>query len=493
MGSPSSTTSTPAVARGPVVARATRDRGELDRADVQGLVGSGYGRLPEARFVGVRIDDEAAGRALLSRLLPQVTSTSGTHAARALNLAITHTGLAHLGLPRPALELFSLEFTGGMATPSRSAFLGDAGEHDPAGWAWGGPRNPRVDILLLLYAATTVELDSVHEDVRSAAGTDGVAEVAVLATSTLTPHDHHGFADGISQPAVAGLHGNAQDGDVALGEFLLGHPNAYGRYTSRPLLPATADPGGLLPSAPDARDKVDLGRNGTYLVVRTLAQDVAAFREHVDRWAARTGLPRDLVAAKIVGRWRSGTSLTVSPEVDVPAGPVDNSFRYHRDGDALGLGCPVAAHVRRANPRDSLDPCPGSDASLKVNNRHRLIRRGRQYGPAAQDGGDAERGLHFLCLNANISRQFEFVQHTWLNNPAFAGLQDSPDPLVGAHAPGTGLFPVPAVPVRHRLLGLPTFTRVRGGTYAFMPGLRALAYLAAGPWAQEAVPRPRDG
>jgi Dyp-type peroxidase family len=480
MGSPSNTTS-------PLGVR------ELDLGDVQGLVGSGYGRLPEARFLGVRVDDGAAGRALLSRLLPQVTSMSGAHTARALNVAITHAGLAHLGLPRPALDLFSLEFAGGMATPSRSAFLGDEGEHDPAGWVWGGPRNPRVDIVLLLYAGTTAELDSLHEDVRSAAGTDGVAEVAVLRTSTLTPHDHHGFADGISQPAVAGLHGNAEDGDVALGEFLLGHPNAYGRYTSRPILPATADPGGLLPPAPDTRDSVDLGRNGTYLVVRTLAQDVAAFWDHVDRWSARTGLPRDLVAAKIVGRWRSGTSLTVSPEVDVPAGPVLNSFRYHRDGDALGLGCPVAAHVRRANPRDSLDPRPGSDASLQVNNRHRLIRRGRQYGPAAQDDGNAERGLHFLCLNANISRQFEFVQHTWLNNPAFAGLQDSPDPLVGARASGTGVFPVPALPVRHRLLGLPTFTRVRGGTYAFLPGIRALGYLAAGPPAHEAVPIPPGG
>jgi hypothetical protein len=114
---------------------------ELDLADVQGLVGSGYGRLPEARFLGVRVDDGAAGRALLSRLLPQVTSMSGTHTARALNVAITHTGLAHLGLPLPALNLFSLEFAGGMATPQPERVPGRRGRTRSCGPA-GQPRPP---------------------------------------------------------------------------------------------------------------------------------------------------------------------------------------------------------------------------------------------------------------------------------------------------------------------------------------------------------------
>jgi deferrochelatase/peroxidase EfeB len=187
----------------------------------------------------------------------------------------------------------------------------------------------------------------------------------------------------------------------------------------------------------------------------------------------------------MVGRWPGGTSLTVSPDSDPGPGPVDNDFRYHRDGDARGLGCPVAAHVRRANPRDSLDPRPGSEAAVRVNDRHRLIRRGRQYGPLP----DGELGLHFLCLNANISRQFEFVQHTWLNNPAFAGLQDSPDPIAGHHPPGGGVFPVPADPVRHRLLDLPRFVRLRGGGYFFLPGVRALHHVASGSAAGRGEPR----
>jgi Dyp-type peroxidase family len=467
--------------RAPVAASRTG----LDQADVQGLVGSGYGRLPEAEFLGLRIDDGAAARAFLTALIPQVTSMASSRSSRALNVALAYTGLARLGLPEAALDAFSLEFRAGMVTPTRSAFLGDEGENVPSTWAWGGPGTPRVDVLLFLYAESPSELAEFRDSVRRLMGTDGVVEVVALPTASLSPRDHLGFADGISQPEVAHLHGTRGEADVPLGEFLLGYPNAYGRRTGRPFLPAETDTAGVLPTAPgaEAPDSVDFGRNGTYLVARTFALDVGAFWEHAGRWAARTGLSPDVLAAKMVGRWPSGTSLTVSPDHDDDAQPVGNDFRYHRDGDALGLGCPIAAHVRRANPRDSLDPRPGSDAAVQVNNRHRLIRRGRQYGPPPGDAEHAadERGLHFLCLNANISRQFEFVQHTWLNNPAFAGLQDSPDPIAGHRPPATGVFPIPATPVRHRLLDLPSLARVRGGGYFFLPGVRALAYLASGP------------
>jgi Dyp-type peroxidase family len=478
----------------------TTGSGDVDLADVQGLVGSGYGQLPEALFLGLRLDDGAAGRAVLSELLPQVTSMAGPRTPRAVNVAISHAGLARFGLPQTALDMFSLEFAGGMVTRSRSAFLGDEGDSAPSTWAWGGPGNPRVDVLLLLYAETAAELASLGASVRETVAAHGPAEAVALPTSSLTPRNHLGFADGISQPAVTGLRSGTTDGEVALGEVLLGYPNAYGTLTSRPLLPAEADPGRLLPPAPDAPGSVDLGRNGSYLVARTLAQDVAAFWDYARRWAGLTGLSPIQVAAKMVGRWPSGMSLTVSPEHDALAQAGDNSFRYH-DVDPVGLRCPIAAHVRRANPRDSLDPRPGSDASVQVTNRHRMIRRGREYGtPLAIDPenlrpgvdgdltrrgheppADEERGLHFLCLNASIGRQFEFIQHTWLNNPSFAGLQGSPDPLLGPRAPGADQFPAPAVPVRHRLLGLPPFVRVRGGAYFFLPGIRALEYLAGGP------------
>ena len=109
---------------------------------------------------------------------------------------------------------------------------------------------------------------------------------------------------------------------------------------------------------------------------------------------------------------------------------------------------------------------------------HRLLRRGRSYGPArASRAPDGASGLYFICLAANLARQFEFVQHTWLNDPTFNGLYDDSDPLVGARQPRGQTFTVPARPVRRRYRGLPQFVRTRGGAYFFLPGISALRYL----------------
>ena len=143
------------------------------------------------------------------------------------------------------------------------------------------------------------------------------------------------------------------------------------------------------------------------------------------------------------------------------------------------------SHIRRSNPRDSLDPDPGSDDSLELNRRHRLLRRGREYGSPltteqalhAEDDGEP-RGLHFICLSGNIARQFEFVQQTWLNNPKFAGLYDDADPLVGPSEPFGGCFTAPGEGIRERYKGVPRFVTVKGGAYFFMPGLAALRSLA---------------
>ena len=175
----------------------------------------------------------------------------------------------------------------------------------------------------------------------------------------------------------------------------------------------------------------------------------------------------------------------MSPDHDDPHLSGANDFAYHAS-DPFGDRCPVGAHVRRANPRDSLDPDPGSRASVAINKRHRILRRGRSYGPritveeALRDGEDSDdpRGLHFLCLNANIARQFEFIQHTWVNDPKFAGLYDDPDPLVGARSGARGDVTIQERPVRTRLRAMPEFTSVRGGAYFFLPGIRALRYLA---------------
>ena len=189
----------------------------------------------------------------------------------------------------------------------------------------------------------------------------------------------------------------------------------------------------------------------------------------------------------MVGRWPGGAPLALSPDRDDPALAEVNDFGYFHE-DPVGTGCPVGAHVRRTNPRDSLDPRPGTEKSLAINRRHRLLRRGREYGQALSPEAalteslapDEERGLHFICLNANIARQFEFVQNTWLNNPKFAGLYDDSDPLIGQSAPYGGTFTMPsATGARSRVNGMPRFITVKGGAYFFLPGLEALRRLAS--------------
>jgi Dyp-type peroxidase family len=227
----------------------------------------------------------------------------------------------------------------------------------------------------------------------------------------------------------------------------------------------------------------DFGRNGSYLVFRQLSQRVAGFWNFLDQ-ATRdpngksNPVARERLGAKCVGRWQSGAPLVLSPDQDDPALANENNFDYN-DKDPYGMKCPIGSHVRRSNPRDSLGPDPKT--ALNSANRHRILRRGRSYGhrienPLVDDG--AERGLHFICLNGDIERQFEFVQQTWLNNPVFAGLTDEVDPLVGNLAKGDKLFTVQGSPLRRRVENLSRFVVVKGGAYFFLPSLRALNYIA---------------
>jgi len=480
---------------------------KLDLDDIQGLIARGYRTLPHARFTIFAARDAAAGHALLSWLLPQVTAAGRFAGDSALHLAYTPAGLRRLGLPESVIAGFSAQFIEGMTGPNRSRFLGDVGESDPHYWAWGGPQDPPADGLILLYASSPEILDARQAEL--ARHLDGLAirRVTVLDTLELGSNEPFGFHDGISQPTIQGLpkaSGAAPAGTpggrvVPAGEFVLGYPNAYGQLTSRPLLPPDDDPRRLLPRDPAGSGAADLGRNGCYLVMRQLEQDVDGFWRYAGQATRRPDGSDDpgartALAAKMVGRWPSGAPLVKAPDRDDPRLGDDNDFGYYRT-DPLGLACPLGAHVRRMNPRDSLDPQPGTEASLAVNDGHRLLRRGRGYGPgggrpaAAGNGGPAERlaradeaprrgtGLHFICLVASLIRQFEFVQHTWLNNPTFHGLYDDTDPLIGSRHPRGATFTVPARPVRRRYRDLPQFVRTRGGAYFFLPGVSALRYL----------------
>jgi Dyp-type peroxidase family len=496
----------------------------LDRADIQGIVARGYSSLGHARFTLFACDDQPASRALLGWLLPRITSAARKFSAdTAVQVAFTPTGLHRLGLPEQAVAGFSLEFLDGMAAPNRSRFLGDIGESAPRGWVWGGPDGPAIDGLILLYASSAELLDERQGELARQFAASGARPIAVLDTLERQDREPFGFHDGISQPLIQGLpKASRASRSVPAGEFVLGYRNGYRQLTDRPMLPGSTDPRQLLPPDPGGSGQADLGRNGTYLVLRQLEQDVEGFWRYVAEATRRPDgsddrCAQDALAAKLVGRWRSGAPLVKAPHQDNPVLAQDNDFSYQHT-DPLGLACPLGAHIRRANPRDSLDPAPGTDASLQVNSLHRLLRRGRSYGPGsgaaaggaaagsaaagrAAAGGqgpggaggtrgpDQATGLYFICLAASLARQFEFVQHTWLNDPTFNGLYDDADPLTGSRQSRGRTFTVPARPVRRRYRGLPQFAWTRGGAYFFLPGISALRYLQQLPGSIPPAPR----
>ena len=396
---------------------------QLDLADIQGLFARGYARHRYARFTVFAAREPAASQALLAWLLPQVTNAAPFSGDTALHVALTPSGLCRLGLPDSVTTGFSAEFLEGMTETNRSRFLGDVGESDPCSWTWGGPQGPPVDGLILVYATTPDVLAQRQSVLQQRFAELGIEDVIELHTRELASQEPFGFHDGISQPVIAGLPKAAgAQRPVPAGEFVLGYPNARSQLTDRPLLPASADPGRLLLPDPAGSGLADLGRNGTYLVLRQLEQDVGGFWRFVDQLTRHPDGTEDpgrrvALAAKMVGRWPSGAPLIDAPDQDVPALGDHNGFGYQTD--RLGLACPIGAHIRRANPRDSLAPNPA--ASLNTSDLHRILRRARSY---EQAGDGVRAGRHFLCLAANLSRQFEFVQHTWLNNPTFDGLYD---------------------------------------------------------------------
>lgn len=455
----------------------------VEVGDVQGIVLRGYGALPFCRYVLLRVRDPLQGRAWLRQLVPLISRGDPAAHDVAVQVAFTHTGLAGLGLPEDTLQAFSREFIAGITGSHRSRFLGDIGDSAPENWQWGGPNNPTIHALLMLYADSAARLATLHEELSRNWLHCDLVDVHTLETGELSSREHFGFVDGISQPAIEGYHPpDSKLHTIKAGEFLLGYPNEYGLYTDRPLVEDWRDPMALLPLDVEGSPRRDLGRNGAYVVFRQLRQDVPAFRDTLDAFSKNPDgtlnvHARELLAAQLIGRWPSGTSLIEAPYRDDASKAKQNEFDYHhRDPD--GLKCPIGAHVRRANPRDALAPQPGSESSLAVNRRHRLIRRGRTYGPPLAEGArdDVDRGLMFIALNANISRQFEFVQHSWLIDPRFNGLYDQADPILGAI--DDNQFVAPADPVRRRCTGLPRFVSVTGGGYFFLPGIRALSFLA---------------
>jgi Dyp-type peroxidase family len=451
--------------------------GADDLEDIQGLVYSAWTDHRYAGFLFARLGDDArTSRAWLDTVRRLVTPAA-RHRRRThgrLQLALSATGLGALDVPADVIEMMAPEATAGMG--SRGRVLADP---DPATWQLGGPAD-RLDALVMVYARDAETRDAElarHRDALIAAG--ATVRPAELSWP-LGELEHFGFADGLSQPFVPGFHARPRPGEdpIPVGEVVLGYPNAYGQLPMTPWW-----------------NNFDLGRNGSYLVFRKLGQDVAALWSwlagHARRLAgadpAAAGYLTELLAAKLVGRWRSGAPLALTPEHDDPelATPARRNLFDYLELDRDGLRCPISAHIRRANPRDARGGTAAD--SRTVVGRHRIVRRGRSYGSplphaaalAGRDDG-VTRGLYFVCLQSSIARGFEFIQQTWLANPGFLGMHREPDPIVGGSA-GTCHFTIPADPYRLRLTSIPTVVTALGGGYFFLPSLTAMARIAAGP------------
>ena len=364
-----------------------------------------------------------------------------------------------------------------------------------------------VHALLLLYGATVADIQVWGDEVEQALAPHGIKVVHQLALDLHLKdgigREHFGFADGMSQPipfddpsvtsevSVVLSDGRPAPRDpwhgVHLGEILLGHTNAYAEKTPGPLVPDD-DRGRAAHLSPEGAPEgfLNLGLDGSYMVVRELRSSMSArFWQSLEDNAARiraqepsaTHVTADWLAERIVGRNIDGhllcpSGLLAADEFKQP----QNAFGF-AETDPHGHGCPFGSHVRRANPRDGLARnLASAPALLDAVNNHRILRRGRKYGTTATDrriDDGVERGLLFICLNADIARQFEFIQQTWLLNKNFATLYDETDPLVGPK----GRFTIPEQPLR-RIVDVQTFIQLAGGEYFFLPSLPALHYLS---------------
>jgi Dyp-type peroxidase family len=317
-------------------------------------------------------------------------------------------------------------------------------------------------------------------------------------------YEHFGFRDGISQPILRGTQREAATDNkadvVEAGEVILGYRDSAGYFAPAVTLAAESDPSNDLETdTPDFlsrfprfagsrnTDLRDLGRNGTYVVVRKLMQDVKGFDDFLavqekelkkyPGLAESIGgkITKEWIAAKMMGRWRSGASLVSHPhEMTGRRMPdkADNDFSFAAD-DPQGLRCPFGAHIRRANPRGSL--APNDPKQAEIEKRHRVLRRGRSYGD-----GDSEKGLLFVALCADLERQFEFLQQSWIGSPYFQGLNNEPDPITSPPPSNGGtsyVFTIPTPAGSVTLNNLRSFVTVTAGGYFFMPSRSAMRFL----------------
>ena len=416
-----------------------------------------------ARYEFLSFHNAEGARTWLAGILAKVgtaqTVGSSHLDSRWVTVAFTWNGLKALGVDDASLATFPEEFHQGMA--ARANTLGATGANHPDRWI-GGMANPSLHAIAVLFARNVEERERCtreHQEYLSRC--TGVEALSSLDLEALPPfgypHEHFGYHDRLSQPVIEGTLVEPTPGSgpaIEAGEFFLGYPDEEGGPAALPQ-PAI------------------LSRNGSYLAYVRLEEHVGAFRDFL-RQHGETHEQQELIAAKLMGRWRSGAPLVLAPDKDDPELGADlkhnNDFAY-AEKDPYGYACPLGSHIRRMNPRDTA-------TNMK---RRKMIRRGGTYGPPLPEGAPEdgkERGIAAFIGCASLVRQFEFAMNVWANDPNFHELGNERDPFVGTQD-GTYDMTIPKRPIRKKITALPAFTTVRGGAYFFLPGIKALRYLTA--------------
>lgn len=443
------------------------------------------------------------------------------------NVSFSHSGLEKLLAGGPhAGDLAHFEdpaFAAGL--PARSSLLGDptdpSAEGNPSRWVVGGPGN-EPDVLFCVGADRAEAGDRLMEELRGTPEGSGLLPVYEEDGAKLDAigSEQFGFQDGVSQPGVRGLTAAGDfltprtiDARAQPGSWLYGLPGqlltwpgdyVFGYPASGP------DPRLPGPTATVGPEPPDWTRNGSYLAFRRFRQDVAGFwafaeeeAERLGEQAGFEGWTAERLAAHVVGRWKSGAPLERSPAEDVPQLGTDrlanNDFGFGAasvslplagggrtntypmaPADPIGATCPMGAHIRKVDARSSAGDMGGRKASFQ----RRILRRALPWGPklddpAGPDPAAGQRGLLFLCYQASLTRQFEFLCSSWMGSPTNPRSPSGFDMLVGQNGEPGGErlrsatllgrnFEAGEIETRRDFV-IPT-----GGGYFFTPGISAL-------------------
>jgi len=456
--------------------------------EVQALVRTGFGWMPYCRYYLLEVTDCALARERLKQLVDsdgmQFAAQFPSRAPRddapgpvtktpvqSVQIAFTYHGLIAMGLRETEQRPFPTAYSMGMSSLERAGLLGDP---DPGGWEWN---DGRTHVLLACFSTMPFDEASAMPLIDGVTGPSGMVLLKVVETCPYYVNagtEPFGFKDGLSQPRIEGLH-DVRESDpnaVAPGEILLGHVNVYGERAYCPDVQGfrecfTESPG--------------FGYNGSFIAVRQIRQDVPAFDAFRKQWRAQSATGGVSLVERMMRRREGG-----DPILACPAEQTGNDFLFRLD-DSEGFHCPRGSHVRRANPRDVL--AWDRESGVFASRLHRILRRGRAYRGAAACADAGQRcasesaacggcgqGLFFMALNADIERQFEFIQGRWLANNKFADLWDEDDPILGRA--GRSFSTAGFEPVGSRHANLPAFTEVIGGGYFFLPSRSALRFIA---------------